>query len=329
MAIDIRPAQERDVSDIAKVVVDAWRSTFAGILPADFLDGLSYDQQKQRHRKMFERPGVNYHVACSDGAIVGFASGGPTRRDAFRHESEVYAIYLLAEFQYRHLGSVLFRKVATDLKRSGRQGLVVVALSNNPHRGFYQRLGGVPVDANPIALGSATVDQIAYLWDDVASLGLEVVPVSTDMHWRAYHDIRRRGLFEARGLTGYDECHPDDRCDGHFPLLLLQGDIPVGAARLDLAPNGKGVARTVAIDATFRRKGFGRALMIGLETLALQQGVASLEVNAASDAIGFYRTLGWTVIDGSRTNPLMTKALTRSPSAADEIMAKPEVPGSG
>ncbi|WP_051336459.1 GNAT family N-acetyltransferase [Rhizobium sullae] len=225
MSIDIRPAHERDIPKIAKVVVDAWRSTFAGILPADFLDGMSYDQQEQRHRRTFGRPGVTYYVACSDDVVVGFASGGPTRREAFPSENEVYAIYVLAEFQQHHLGSILFRYVATDLKRSGRKGLAVVALKKNPHRSFYERLGGLPSAAGPITLGSATFNQIAYLWDDVASLALEVVRVSADAHWQAYHAIRRRVLFEDRGLSGYDENHSDDHRDGHFPLLLLQGTI--------------------------------------------------------------------------------------------------------
>ncbi|UIJ87685.1 hypothetical protein LZK77_07150 [Rhizobium leguminosarum] len=61
-----------------------------------------------------------------------------------------------------------------------------------------------------------------------------VVQVFADEHWNAYHDIRRAVLFEARGLIGYDANHPDDRRDGHFPLLLLLENTPVGAARLDL-----------------------------------------------------------------------------------------------
>ena len=37
--------------------------------------------------------------------------------------------------------------------------------------------------------------------------------------WRAYHDIRRRVLFEARGEP-YDENHPDEHASGNYPKLL-------------------------------------------------------------------------------------------------------------
>ncbi|MBB4327649.1 hypothetical protein [Rhizobium leguminosarum] len=82
-----------------------------------------------------------------------------------------------------------------------------------------------------------------------------VVQVFADEHWNAYHDIRRAVLFEARGLIGYDANHPDDRRDGHFPLLLLLENTPVGAARLDLMSEQTAWVRTVAIRAERQGKG--------------------------------------------------------------------------
>ncbi|WP_245510019.1 GNAT family N-acetyltransferase [Rhizobium leguminosarum] len=82
-----------------------------------------------------------------------------------------------------------------------------------------------------------------------------VVQVFADEHWNAYHDIRRAVLFEARGLIGYDANHPDDRRDGHFPLLLLLENTPVGAARLDLMSEQTAWVRTVAIRAECQGKG--------------------------------------------------------------------------
>jgi hypothetical protein len=39
--------------------------------------------------------------------------------------------------------------------------------------------------------------------------------------WAAYHDIRRRVLFEERGSGAYDENHPDDRLAGNHPKVLI------------------------------------------------------------------------------------------------------------
>ncbi|MGO7588114.1 GNAT family N-acetyltransferase [Rhizobium leguminosarum] len=139
-----------------------------------------------------------------------------------------------------------------------------------------------------------------------------VVQVSSYEHWNAYHDIRRAVLFEARGLIGYDANHPDDRRDGHFPLLLLLENTPVGVARLDLTEQTACV-RTVAIRAECQGKGYGRMLMVGLEKFASQHEVKRLLVNAARDAVGFYEALGWTVIEAGGENPVLTKELRTRP----------------
>lgn len=179
MTIDIRPAVASELSDIARVVVDAWRSTFAGLLPDEFLESMSYSHQEQRHRRYFGRAGVSYYVADeeSDG-IVGFASGGPARHANFPNEGEVYALYLLPAYQRRRIGASLFRKVAGDLEEAGCRGLVAFALDNNPNRDFYARLGGRKVIAEPIVLGRTAVGQIAYLWDDIPALMRELRPLT-------------------------------------------------------------------------------------------------------------------------------------------------------
>lgn len=41
----IRRAIISDAPGIAKVHVDSWRTTYKGIIPQSFLDGLSYEQR--------------------------------------------------------------------------------------------------------------------------------------------------------------------------------------------------------------------------------------------------------------------------------------------
>lgn len=171
MVVAFRRAVEDDLSQIGRVVVDAWRSTFTGLLPSDFLDNMSCAYQTERHRRSFARPGVSFHVAIGgDGNVIGFASGGPTRYDDFPQENEVYAIYILEAYQGQKVGATLFRRVVCDFEESGRKGLIVLALANNPNRRFYERMGGRQAIAKPLILGSAMVGQLAYIWDDITVL---------------------------------------------------------------------------------------------------------------------------------------------------------------
>lgn len=162
--VEIRLATTEDIPCIARVLVDTWRSTFNGRLPSDFLDEMTYSRQETRHRKTFSKPEAIYYVAVESGAVIGFASGGPTRHSSLPQESELFALYVLASHQGNGIGKKLFVRIAADLEQSGRKGMIVWVLDSNPNRGFYQKLGGLMVANAPIALGSVVVEQIAYAW---------------------------------------------------------------------------------------------------------------------------------------------------------------------
>ncbi len=134
--------------------------------------------------------------------------------------------------------------------------------------------------------------------------------VDSDGDWAAYHAIRKRVLWDDRGLGGYDERHPDDRLAGNHPLLLMHDGAPVGTVRLDVVDQHLGIVRLVAIEAGLQRHGLGRTLMRQVEIYARGLGLDRLDVNAASDAEGFYQKLGWATVQADRENPLMTKALS-------------------
>src|SRR4029453_14045577 len=84
----------------------------------------------------------------------------------------------------------------------------------------------------------------------------------------AYHEIRRRVLFEARGRYGvYDPHRPDETAPGHFPRLLLYAGDPIGVVRIDVA-GSTAILRRVAIRADVQRRGHGRMLIALVEQFA-------------------------------------------------------------
>lgn len=138
-----------------------------------------------------------------------------------------------------------------------------------------------------------------------------LVPVSDRDSWSAYHAIRRDVLFERRGIEGYNDNHPDEYRIGHVPLLFCLDGMPIGTVRLDLSPNegGSATVRLVAIVQHYQRQGFGKAMMAALEHVAIARGVRRLTVHAAPDAVGFYRTIGFQIVDCDRDNPLLVKII--------------------
>jgi ribosomal protein S18 acetylase RimI-like enzyme len=190
-AITIRPAVPDDASGIARVHVDAWRTTYRGIMPAEVLANLSYAGRERMWRRNLETAGqdgtVQYVAECSpadssdtarspSGEIVGFAAGGPERSGDPDHTGEVYAIYLLEPYQRRGVGWRLFCAVTRRLAEAGMRSLLVWVAAQNPSRRFYEALGGVPVRERQEESGGAPLAEVAYGWSDVAPLLTRLTP---------------------------------------------------------------------------------------------------------------------------------------------------------
>ena len=120
-----------------------------------------------------------------------------------------------------------------------------------------------------------------------------LAPPADAADWQAFHDIREAVLFLARGRVGvYDRDHPDDRDPRNEPLLCKLDGRPIGTVRLD-DRGGSGVIRLVAIVPELQGMGYGRAMARLCDARARERGMATLYVNAAPEALGYYEALGW------------------------------------
>ncbi|MBI3740179.1 MAG: GNAT family N-acetyltransferase, partial [Chloroflexi bacterium] len=138
------------------------------LLPKDFLAHLSVERREQQWREQLcaENSTAFCFVAEDDSKqIVGFASGGAARSDREKFDGELYAIYLLEAYQRRGIGKELFEAVAARLKREGYRAMLLWVLEQNAARGFYERLGGKFLRAQPITIGETTLDELAYGWE--------------------------------------------------------------------------------------------------------------------------------------------------------------------
>jgi N-acetylglutamate synthase-like GNAT family acetyltransferase len=117
--------------------------------------------------------------------------------------------------------------------------------------------------------------------------------VKSERDWHEYHSIRRKVLWEHRGLSNYDENHADEYNPSNHALLLRFNGRAIGTVRLDDFGNGTGAVRLVAIAPEFQGQGHGRALSDFIENYARRLGIQSLYVNAAPEAVGYYQRLGW------------------------------------
>ena len=60
--------------------------------------------------------------------------------------------------------------VAAWLQDAGFERMVAWVLADNVGKGFYEALGGQPLDQKDIVIGGATLREIAYGWTALSSL---------------------------------------------------------------------------------------------------------------------------------------------------------------
>ena len=167
----VRPAAIDDAAAIARVHVASWRTTYSGLLPAEFLDSLDEERYSERWLRSLGDEATRVYVAEDGHEVVAFASGGRERAGEGDYSGELYAIYVLEKAQRQGHGKGLVRAVTAGLREMGLDDMIVWVLrDNSPARAFYERLGGVYVRTQPITIGSVVLQEVSYGWrslDDV------------------------------------------------------------------------------------------------------------------------------------------------------------------
>lgn len=175
MSLRIRKAMRADSAAIAKVHVESWRSTYAGLVPDRYLLDLSTDIQTARWQTIIAqaRSGECTLVAESPTAngfeVVGFASGGPSRKRGSPARAEVYTLYVLDDFHNLGIGRALLTGLMRDLLARGHRDAFLWVVSENPARFFYQAMGGQLTSRQQEPFAGVTLDEEAYVWPDLVS----------------------------------------------------------------------------------------------------------------------------------------------------------------
>lgn len=163
-----REATTADCPAVAEVHVRSWRESFAGIVPQAFLDKMSVEQRAGAFAARFSDDAYRMYVAEAPGiGVVGFADCGAPRDDVGGFEAELYAIYLLPEYQGRGVGRELFGRVVEALVGSARRSMHLLALEVSPYRSFYEKLGGRVIGRRPKELEGVAFDVVVYGWDRI------------------------------------------------------------------------------------------------------------------------------------------------------------------
>jgi len=139
MTLDVRLAVESDAHGIAIVHVEAWRETYAHLLPAEVLAGLSIAQRAARWVEHIVALSPIVWVATGDDEIVGWATSSVAHAPDEPRDLELEGIYIRAS----HYGAGVGQRLL-DAAIGASPAFLWVAVDNPRAQAFYRRNGFSP-----------------------------------------------------------------------------------------------------------------------------------------------------------------------------------------
>jgi len=167
LKVTVRTARSADAEAIAKVYVETWRTTYAGMVPDKVLLDMSEEVQSVRWARAFRHQGELIMVAEDAGmGVVGMASGGRARGKSGL-EAEVFTLYVLPDLQGHGVGRGLLTGMFGAFRARGLNSAIIWVLAPNPARFFYESVGGARIAERQERLWGADLPEIAYGWPDL------------------------------------------------------------------------------------------------------------------------------------------------------------------
>jgi GNAT superfamily N-acetyltransferase len=144
----IRPATLDDAVRLAEIHIASWQAAYAGVLPAEFLDGLSaeLDTRAEQWQDWLstDSPQRAVLVVVDGDEVVGFAHLGPSGDKDLKPKvvGELYAMYLDPARYRQGWGSRLMAAAFDDLRAVGfAEASLWVMTANHAARAFYEQAG--------------------------------------------------------------------------------------------------------------------------------------------------------------------------------------------
>ena len=158
-AYDVRPVEAADAEAFGRVHVQVWREAYAGLMPAEFLAGLSPERSTALVLERLRSPQQAVTlVGTADGEVVGFAMAGPSRDQPAEPPHELYAINVLAA---HHGTGLADRLLVATLAAAGIDGALSlwVLRGNDRACAFYRRHGFAPDGTTKPHPGTGTTEE--------------------------------------------------------------------------------------------------------------------------------------------------------------------------
>ena len=169
MNIVIRKAKPEEAEQIIDIGIEVWNTTYKDLISKDIIDKLqSKDEMRIKSKRNLIEAKKDTYVAEVDGKIVGYNTYGRCRDEKYKDSGEIYAGYILDDYQGLGLGRKMAIECMKDLLAEGYTTFVSKCLDGNPSNEFHKSLGGVYVGQSDfVPLGIYVGKENIYYYDSL------------------------------------------------------------------------------------------------------------------------------------------------------------------
>lgn len=160
----IRQVEIGDEKEIAKIVIDSWKTSYQGIIEDDYLTDLNYRKKEEELNKDIikqEQNGYYLYVYEDDAInkILGFIILGPPReKETINFDMEIYELYIESNNKYKGIGTKLINFAKNKMISLGVRNIYLWCLSDNLSGiRFYKKMGGVILKEENLLVGNKSI----------------------------------------------------------------------------------------------------------------------------------------------------------------------------
>jgi ribosomal protein S18 acetylase RimI-like enzyme len=169
LALSVRHARPSDAADLARVYIESWQDTYAGLIAHSLLAAMSLKSHTARWRATLRGPGAVLVAEDAGHGPIGLASLGAARDHALGYDGEIYTLYVDPAFLGRGAGRALMAGAFETFKARKLRSWLVWAHAQNNACFFYERMGGKRIATRTISLMGAPTPEVGFGWRQPAA----------------------------------------------------------------------------------------------------------------------------------------------------------------
>jgi GNAT superfamily N-acetyltransferase len=171
--LTVRTARPEDAANLARIYIESWQDTYAGVISHSLLSAMSLRTHTARWqatlRSMDKHSGAVLVAEDEHFGTIGLCSLGRARDGGCGYDGEVYTLYVDPAFLGRGVGRALLAGAFEAFKDRKLRSCLIWAHARNNACFFYEAMGGRRVATRTTRLLGELTPEIGFGWKRLAT----------------------------------------------------------------------------------------------------------------------------------------------------------------